>query len=180
MLQPTRTAELGTGVVLVLLAAGMAWRDCLLIAGSAVLGVRLFFIYMDSAAPWEGWRAAIRCVTAGAVVVLAAGALLLLVAGNGWGWWDMAHRGPADSLGWLAGAGIVCCSMRQTQTEALSEAAFWLLVLAAALTATAAQRHGLPAAPCALVFVVALLLARAGWRLAHDAAAGLLQASDFR
>ena len=179
-MQPARTAKVGTGLVLVLLTSGVAWHDCLLLAGSAVLGGRLFLVYMDSTAPWEGWRAAIRCMTAGAFAVLAACALVLLVAGNWRGWWDIRHEESATPLLLLAVAGAACCLLRGEASAALNEAAFWLPLLAAAWTATFAQSHGLPAAPCVFALVIAGLLGHVGWRLARDSASGLMQEGDMR
>ena len=173
-------SSFGTGLVLTLAVAGVAWRDCLLLAGSVVLGQRLFLGYMDRAAPWEAWRAAMRCVAAGVLAILLSCALLLLVVGAREGWWLMSREQPVASWAMLAVAGAACSGLRTAVAGMLAEGAFWLLVLAAAWVVTIAQSHGVPAAPCVFVIAVAVQVARSGWSLARHTASGLLHAVDGR
>jgi hypothetical protein len=77
MIAPARAAAIGTGLVIGLVGAGLALRECLLLVGGAMAGVRLYLIYMDSPAPWEGWRAEISCISAGALIALSGAGLAL-------------------------------------------------------------------------------------------------------
>ena len=54
-------AATGTALVLVLSAAAWAWWDCMLLAASAVLALRVFLLSMDQGAPWRPLAAAVNC-----------------------------------------------------------------------------------------------------------------------
>ena len=178
MLAPARAAAIGTGLVVGLLSAGLAWHDCLLLAGSAVAGVRLFLIYMDIAAPWDGWRAAISCISAGAVVVLSGAALTLWTFGIWMGWWTIGQVEASTSLTLLAGTALACCWMRSSGRWL--EAAQWFPIIAFAAAAIYARGRGVPTAPCMLALVGAAALIRTGWQLASRSSTGLLQAGARR
>jgi hypothetical protein len=178
MIAPARAAAIGTGLVIGLVGAGLAWRECLLLVGGAVAGVRLFLIYMDSAAPWEGWRAAISCISAGAVIALSGAGLTLWTFGVWMDWWAIGRGGPTTSLALLAGAALSCCWMRSN--DRWLEVGFWLPLLALAGAAAYVQRHGMTAAPCILLLVGAAALIRTGWHLASQTSTGLLQAGARR
>ena len=56
---------LSVGIVATLSAAGLAWHECVLLAAGAAVGHRLFLWRMDDGAPWDAWRAGVRCLFAG-------------------------------------------------------------------------------------------------------------------
>jgi hypothetical protein len=47
MRSPRHPGSYGLALAAVMTAAGLAWRDCLLLACSAALGYRLFLLWMD-------------------------------------------------------------------------------------------------------------------------------------
>ncbi|ODU57078.1 MAG: hypothetical protein ABT02_18500 [Comamonadaceae bacterium SCN 68-20] len=178
MTSPARVTAIGTGLVVVLTSAGLAWRDCLVLAGSAVALARLFPIYMESAAPWDGWRAAISCITKGALIALSGLGLGLWALGVRIGWWTSGQTEATVSLPLLVVAGLVCCAMRRGGRWL--EVGLWLAMLGLAASAAYARGHGLPAAPCILALVGAAALMRNGWRLACRTSGDLMRADGAR
>lgn len=83
---------LSVGVVATLSAAGMAWHECVLLAAAAAVGHRLFLWRMDDGAPWDAWRAGVRCLFAGLLGLLAAVALFAVIAAGLAGYWEMGHQ----------------------------------------------------------------------------------------
>lgn len=178
MLAPVVVASVGSGLVMALTSVGLAWHECLLLAGGAVASVRLFLIYMDSAAPWDGWRAAISCISAGVLIALSGLGLALWTVGVWMGWLGPAGGDVGLSLPLLGLAALVCCALRRAGRW--HEAGFWLPMLALAGAAAYASGHGLPAAPCLLALVGAAALLRTGWQLASQASTELMRADASR
>lgn len=78
------------GLVLVpagLIAAGLLLPDLALLCGGALLSARAFDAWMTLCRPWEPWRAAVRCATAGLAFVVLGGLVLLVVAMAARGSW---------------------------------------------------------------------------------------------
>jgi hypothetical protein len=163
-----------------LLAAGAAWQDCIPIALAAAAAHRLFLWRMDRGAPWEGWRAALRCVVAGAAGLAAAVVLAGFVAGGLLGAWPMRHDHTLAMVG-LAALGALGLSAAQPDARRRrAEALFWTLLLGSAALAQVAGEAGLGIWPCLYTLAVAAGLAHAGWGLAHGQARRLLDAGQRR
>lgn len=160
-------------------AAGLAWRDCVMLAGAGLLAVLAFRQGMQRHAPWQGWRAALHCITAGLAMMLAALGLALYVVGVVAGWWRSGEHTDSAGLLLLAIAALlVLFTLERTQgggqwragaTASLAAAAAWV-----------AADHGLPYAACVFAAGVALWLVRDGWSLAHGLAAELMSADGRR
>jgi hypothetical protein len=158
------------------LTGGLGWRDCVLVATGVALAMQAFRAGMVRQAPWPGWRAALRCTTAGVLSMLAALALVGWVAIFAWVGPSAHPLGLAPSLGVLGAAGALAWFGRPAallQGRAL--AGFALALCLAALVEVLARRSGTPAS-CVFALGVAALLAVQGWRLAHGTAHGLWEA----
>jgi hypothetical protein len=155
------------------LLLGIVWRDCVLVAGSALLAVQVFYDGMDQAAPWSAWRAAVRCSLGGVAIIGLGMAVALFVAGKLAGWW-LADADHADAA--IAAARVAASALGGLQTAHrldLRRMALGLLALVCAVGALAASHRGVPYAACAFAGMVALLLMGIGWHLAHNVAAQL-------
>ena len=97
---------LSVGVVATLSAAGLAWHECVLLAAAAAMGHRLFLWRMDDGAPWDAWRAGVRCLFAGLLGLLAAVALLAVIAAGLAGYWQMEHHHARATLALVAAADV--------------------------------------------------------------------------
>jgi hypothetical protein len=164
----------------VLASAGVAWRDCTLLALAAVAAHRLFLWRMDAGAPWDAWRAALRCLWAGLAGIAAALALLVFVVGGLAGAWAMRHdpQGPALNLlalGALLLGAMMCMPSGPRRRE---ELLFWAGVLAVAALLTAPGGAGLGFWPCMFSLLVSAGLVLAGWRLARHSSRELLRAGQ--
>ena len=65
MTPPRLCRPAGTVLVLVVVCAAWAWRDCMLLATSVVLAHRLFLLRMDCGALWRALAAAVNAMVAG-------------------------------------------------------------------------------------------------------------------
>jgi len=157
---------------------GVAWRDCVLVACSAWLAVHAFYARMDADAPWDGWRAALRCWLAGVGMLLAAIMLLLMVASAQLGWWSASADVDAELTVLLLAAGIAAFG-RLGRPIAPSYAAALGLAAVAAVTALLLADEGLVFARCVFAGASAVAVASMGWRLARHVAPELA-ASDER
>lgn len=164
----------------VLVSAGLAWRDCTLLALAAVAGHRLFLWRMECGAPWDAWRAALRCLSAGLAGMAAALALLVFVIGGLAGAWTMRHdpQGPALNLLALGALLLGALMLLPGGPRRREELLFWAGLLALAALVTAPGGAGLGFWPCIFTLLVCGGMAAAGWRLAHHSSRELLQASQ--
>ena len=165
-----------TGLVLAMACAAWAWRDCMLLALSMVLALRLFLLHMDRGAPWRAVAAAVNAFSVG---VLAGGvgmALMASIAAAWLGWWHPTSGHPAALLLMLGAGAAWCCLSRSGRQEAAEELRLWLCVLGGVFVAIEAQRSGWALAPCLFVAAVGMAMLWAGWRLATDTASAMLRA----
>lgn len=168
--------RVGTALVVGMASAALAWRDCVLLAVSLVLTHRLLLVRMDRGAPWRVLAAVANALllgiaTSGAGVVLLAGMVAALL-----GWWQTTTEHVWASLLLLSAGALWCCLSRRNESEAWQEIRPWLWLVAGLLLASESHHRGLAFAPCLLVAAVALVLIRAGWRLATATTSSLLQA----
>jgi hypothetical protein len=164
------------------LAAGIALRDCVIIAAAAPLALRAFYIGMDANAPMDAVRAAIRGALAGVASLMVAGALALMTLAAIHGIWQPTHdRFFAGPL--LLGASILAFGLSTREEGAAATALSPWLIASAALTAGIAgtlAAQGFRWDLCALPLATALLMALAGWRLLHEVASAFLGISRVR
>ncbi len=169
---------LGTTLAIAMAAAGLALRDCMLIATSVALAYRLFLLRMDRVAPWPALKATVHVLAAAALVGAAGLGLVVGVAGVGLNWWHPSVPHSPLSLLFLAVGALWCCASRDSRAGAADELGVWLWMLGGSLLALEAHRDGLAIAPCLFVAGVGLALVGAGWRLASVTATGLLRAGS--
>ena len=154
-------------------ALGLAWRDCVLTASSALLATYAFYGHMDGRAPWQGWRAALRCYAMGVGGLVAALALLAMVVGYWLGWWQQANDQPILALLVLCIAAALCRLSRRDLPAPCRYDAAVIPVLILATTALQAHAFGMAIAPCLYALLSSAALTHVGWRLAHDTAPAL-------
>ena len=167
-----------TGLVLAMACAGWAWRDCMLLAVSMVLALRLFLLHMDRGAPWRAIAAAVNAVSVGVLAAGAGSALMVGIALAWLGWWHPTAGHPEALLLMLSAGAAWCCLSRRGCQEAAEELRLWLCVLGGVFVAIEAQRSGWAIAPCLFVAAVGMAMLWAGWRLATETASALLHAGD--
>lgn len=152
-----------------LLAAGVLWRDCVLIASGALFAVHAFALRMDAAAPWSGWRAAIRCGVMGMTAMAAGLALGAMVGAALLDWWTPANDHPAEALLLLAAAAVACRACRPDSPDWAFRVLADLVVPVAVVTVLIARARGWGPAPCLFAALAAVGVGHAGWRLARGA-----------
>ena len=151
------------------LGIGIAARDCVLIAMGPVFGLYAFNAGMELGAPWQGWRAAIRCWLVGTLGLIAAVALMVMVVGALVGWWTPANDQPARSLSVLLIATAACWIAHGRMLGSGQMQSLFLALVAAAALAIAAKAHDLRLAPCVFAVLVSIFTAVLAWRLARHA-----------
>ncbi len=173
------SALVGIGTAVAMAAAAVAWRDCVLLAGSTVLAFRVFLVRMDRGAPWRRLSVAVNCLTAG-VLVGAAGVALVAGVGAAWlDWWHPAAAPPALALLLLAAGAVWCCLSRDGREGAAEELRLWVLMLVGVVAAMLARGGGGGAlAPCIFVAGVGLTMLWVGWHFAGATTSSLLRAGS--
>ena len=164
----------GLALTAAMAAAGWAWRDCLLLAGSVVLAYRLFLLRMDRGAPWPPLTAALNALTGGALAGAAGMAVISGIGAAGFGWWQPSAPHAAPMLLFVVAGAAWCCWFRDSLAGTLDEMKVWLWVLGSALLAVEAYGRGLAMAPCLFALAVGMALLWAGWRLASVTTSALL------
>lgn len=167
------------GIVTLLGAAGLAWHECALLAVAAATGHRLFLWRMDAGAPWEAWRAGVRCLFAGLVGLLAAMAVLAIVAAGSAGYWPMRHQHEGATLALFATVAILLVGVQVDRHARWAEARFWAFVCAGLALAFAASQPELAWLPCLASMGMGIWLAIASWRMVRTQARDLMR-SDAR
>lgn len=163
-----------------LLGVGVAWRDCTLLAIAAVVGHRLFLWRMDRGAPWQEWRAAVRCLWAGLAGMAAAAALVVFVSGGLLGLWAMRHDPQGPALALMAVGTLLFGAVWLPGPRRREETLFWAALFSVAALVTAPDGAGIGFWPCAFTLLVAAGLGTAGWRLARHTSRELLQSGQRR
>lgn len=158
------------------LVLGFAWRDCVLVAGSAMLALDGFYEDMDAGTPWEGWRAAIRCSIAGVASIVLAIAVASFVAGTVAGWWSPVAGHADGALAAVLGLAAVTAWLKSDRAFTRRGLALAVLAVLGAAAALVASRVGVRYAACVFASVTAAAVAWIGWHLTHDVAPRLAAA----
>ena len=146
------------------LAAGVLWRDSVLVACSAIFLLHAFELHMDAGAPWQAWRIALRCWLMGAVSLLCGLALWVVVGAVRLEWWTPANDRPDDVLWLLSMAAAVCLLVRGESRHMGFRPFADLLVPLAVMATLAASSRGWAEAPALFAVFVALAVTHNGWR----------------
>lgn len=164
-------------VVAALLGAGIAWRECLLLGVAAFAGHRFFLWRMDIGAPWDAWRAGIRCVVAGVLGLAGSVAVILAIVAAQRDLWIIDHDHALQALLAIVAAGALISSVQVDPSSRRREAAIWTALLLAAAVALEQMHRGLGFAPCTLTGALASWMAWRSWQLVRGTAADFLRAA---
>ena len=156
-------------------ATGLALRNCVLIAAGTLVALQAFHLHMDANAPWQGWRAAVRCLVAGLLALAAAGGLLAMVALAWIGWWRPETDNPLIGVAALALAALVC-SAAAPPGRGIRPSVSMPFAMLAGGTALLASSRGWPVALCAYAAAAAVVVGFIGWMLVRSVASELVSA----
>ncbi|WP_127997714.1 hypothetical protein [Piscinibacter defluvii] len=170
---------LSVGIVATLGAAGLAWHECVLLAAAAAAAHRLFLWRMDDGAPWDAWRAGVRCLFAGLFGLLAAVALFAIIAAGLAGYWQMGHHHARATLALVAAAAALVVLVQVDWQARWAETRFWAIVAGGIAVTFAALRPDQELLPCLVSAGIGTWLALASWRMVRTQARDLLR-SDAR
>lgn len=178
--RPAAEPPLATGTLVLVpalvFAAGIARFDLALASGAALLAMRAFGASMSRQAPWDAWRAAIRCASAGLGALLLAVLVLLALLLALRGWWTPGTTSPTSAAVLVLGWALIAAAGGRAHA-----AAEWAIVAAMGVLAAGVAWTGWQAPAAALHAAVALcglVLAARGWRLLRLASFALLQAKQ--
>ena len=161
-----------------LVAGGLLWQECLLLAGALLAAQRLLLWQGRRGLACAPWRIGLRCLLAGGGgLVGAVGLGVACGVALAAGWWP-AHQAPGPTVLLMAGTAALLCGVQAQARQCLAEAALWLpwlLAAAAALLAPPDQRE---VWACVVSGVGLLVLLGASWRLARGGAAWLGGSAD--
>lgn len=170
---------LSVGIVATLSAPGLAWHECVLLAASAAAAHRLFLWGMDNGAPWDAWRAGVRCLFAGLLGLLLAVALFAIIAAGLAGYWQMGHHNARATLALVAVAAALLVVVQLDRQARWAETRFWAFVAGGIAVTFAALRPDQELLPCLVSAGIGTWLALASWRMVRTQARDLLR-SDAR
>jgi len=156
-------------VVAMAALAGLAWRDCLMLAAAAALSTQVFDGQMARRAPWPPWRAGVRCASAGLLLLLLGVGLALAMLLALEGGWQPGRPHPLVMAALaLAAVGVTLAQRRRASIQPMGRLLLGCAVLAGALWLDA---HGTAAVPCVTGIAVGVGVAAFGWRLLRAAGA---------
>jgi len=176
---PARRARFLRWTAIGIFGAGIALRDCVLIAASSLVALQAFHLHMNANAPWQGWRAALRCALAGLGGLFAAGALLAMVGSAWMGWWEPRADHPWLGLLVLSLAALACWALPLGDLDPRFGIGAAIAMLAGGVAIFSASR-GWPLALCLFAFATAALVGGIGWTLLRSTAAALAFADRRR
>ena len=160
-------------VAAAVLALGVVWRDCILVASSVLLLTQAFYASMENAKPWDGLRAALRCWLMASALMVAATALVAWLMSAWLGWWTVYNEQPLSTLSAVAVSALILTQTQRRKRGATPAIA--LTTLAAAAVALMLQEIGVAYAPCLLAALVSAVSVAMATRLAGSIAPGLFR-----
>ncbi len=146
-------------------AAGLAWRECVLIGAALMVAHRLFLWRTDIGAPWDGFRLGVRCASTGLIGLLMSIGLAALAAAGLSGLLAMAHPNAASAVLALIVAAAVVLAVQTSAPRRSGGILFTGALVTVTVLAYVASDAGWTEVPCALTLSMALYLARVNWRL---------------
>lgn len=164
-------------IVAALLGAGIAWRECVLLGVAVFAGHRLFLWRMDLGAPWDGWRAGLRCIAAGALGLVASVAVVVALLIAPFGMWPGDHGHAFQALVAIVAAGVLLCSVQVDPRSRLMEGVIWTALFLVAMAVFEEARRGWGLAPCVLTGALACWMAWRSWDLVRGSARALMHAA---
>lgn len=166
-------AKLPWGITVVVLALGIVLRDCVLVSSSALFFMHGFYSSMDTARPWDGLRAAMRCwAMSGALLVFALG-LLAWVAAALLGTFSPHNDSPVATIAVL-GASVLLLTLTQ-QPRATSTSTLILCALIASAITLYLNALDVEYAPCLFAAGVSAVVVGTSLRLAFRVAPVMLR-----
>lgn len=171
----TTAGFLGLGAVGLLLVTGVVLRECTLLVAAAAAAYRLSLWRMDCSAPWDEWRAALRCLAIGAGGLLAAALLFVLITAGAVGVWRVDHGHPVLAIGLIGSVAALIVGYQLDRDSRLREARHWTMLILVAVAGLWAATPGNAILPCAAAAGLAGWLAWASWRLTRREARELLE-----
>ena len=161
-----------------LVAGGLLWQECLLLAGAVLAAQRLVLWQGRRDLAREPWRVGLRCLLAGSFgLVGAVGLGVAFGVALAAGWWP-AHLAPGPTVLLMAGTAALLCGVQAQARQCVAEAALWLPWLLAAAAALSAPPDQRAQWACAVSGVGLLILLGTSWRLARGGAAWLGDSVD--
>lgn len=168
-------------ISLILLATGLALRNCVFLGAAALLGISGFYRYMDSFQPGKPMRAALRCISAGTASIAIALIMALVVITGTFGFWP-----PIDPIALVAGGllGTIAMIIRDVISEYRSAVSallpMELLIVVAAALALGLAANGIEWTTCFFAGAAFAVTGLVGWRLAGETASVLLRSGAER
>ena len=164
------------GLACAVLVIGVIWRDCVLVGAGALMALPAFRHHMDARAPWEGWRAALRCLLMGLGSLVCAAVLVLMVAAARFSWVEPAQDRPvATLLVVLVAVALCAAALRGVPSDARELVLLWAIPVGVGI-AILTNGLGWTQAPYAFALVASAIMATTGWSLARHTARELLVA----
>ena len=169
---------LSGGIVVALSAAGLASHECVLLAAAAAAAHRLFPWRMDDGAPWEAWRAGVRCLFAGLFGLLAVVALFAIIAAGLAGYWQTEHHHARATLALVIAAAALLVLIQVDCQARWVETRFWAFIAGATAVTFAELRPGLDLLPCLVSAGITTWLGLASWSMVRTQACNLLRSDE--
>jgi hypothetical protein len=158
------------------LTAGVAMRDCVVMAAAGPLALSAFLAGMDEDAPMDAFRAAIRSALAGVAAILVALALAVMVLAAVHGFWQPVHELLLADVGLLTISFATFAVHAQSEGHATLSGRQWMVRCAALAVGAvvAVSAWNVEWSVCALPLATATFMALAGWRLLREVASEFL------
>ena len=172
---PGNFSVCATAVLALSLGLGLSIPDCALIGFGALLAVPAFRIGMELMAPWEGWRAAIRCWLGGIGLIVTGMLVGVIVSACYFASTDPGRPSVAAlPVLLLMGTLAIATAVAGARSNGVSLSSFgagslvwWWLACLGGVAALVAGLHGSPVGECLYAASGALALVIYGWRLVH-------------
>ena len=164
-------------VAAAVLALGVVWRDCILVASSVLLLTQAFYASMENAKPCDSVRAALRCWLMASTLMVAATGLVAWLISAWLGWWSVHNEQPLSTLVVVAVSALILAQTQQHKSGAAPAIA--LTALAATTVALMLQEIGVAYAPCLLAALVSAVSVALAARLAGSTVSGLLRCRSY-